>query len=75
MKEWKAGDYVRYGDGETALCKLISPHAGGWYARQCFGGVLFVSDNGWSNRMTEFSDKDHKTWNLNDKYRTKYEKI
>jgi NTP pyrophosphatase (non-canonical NTP hydrolase) len=41
----KRGDIVRYDTGETALAMLVCPHAGGWHARQFFGGFIFISDH------------------------------
>lgn len=43
-EEFKKGDIVKYSDGPTAIVKLESPHAGGWHANHCLGGVIFVSD-------------------------------
>jgi hypothetical protein len=40
---FKEGDIVRYGDGPTAICQLIAPHAGGWHGTQFFGGIVFVT--------------------------------
>jgi len=42
-KEFKRGDVVKYSGGPTAICKLLAPHAGGWHAVQCLGGLIFIS--------------------------------
>lgn len=42
---FKVGDIVRYSAGCTALARLHSPHAGGWHANHCLGGMLFVSES------------------------------
>jgi hypothetical protein len=63
-RQWKVGDLVRYGYGSTALAVLHSPHAGGWHAYQCMGGITFVHDAGWGeHRLIEPSEQDRQTWN------------
>lgn len=39
------GDLVRYSTGRTAIARLESPHAGGWHATHCLGGIVYVTDN------------------------------
>lgn len=58
---FKRGDLVRYGGGSTALARLIEPHAGGWHALQCLGGVTFVSE-GYSGEMQRATVEDLETW-------------
>lgn len=67
----KIGDLVRYGDGPTALARLLSEHAGGWHAEQCMGGIRFVHDNGWSHRITKPTLEDHEMWLKQEHWRKK----
>jgi NTP pyrophosphatase (non-canonical NTP hydrolase) len=62
--EQRAGMVVRHGSGETAICRLSSPHAGGWHADHCMGGLLFVS-----GRLYSASERDMKMWNDMAKWR------
>lgn len=39
----KKGDLVRYGSGSTALAEILEPHAGGFHARQCMGGTVYIN--------------------------------
>lgn len=59
IREFKIGEVVRYGGGSTALALLQSPHAGGFHARQCMGGTVYVS----SGNLCEPSEEDMQTWN------------
>ena len=43
MSEFKEGDIIKYSGGPTALARLMSPHAGGWHAKQCLGRTIFIS--------------------------------
>lgn len=36
------GTVVRYEGGSTALAMIRAPHAGGYHALQCMGGLTFV---------------------------------
>ncbi|WP_321967064.1 hypothetical protein [Burkholderia cepacia] len=53
---------VRYGEGKTALCRLKSPHAGGWHAEHCLGGAIFVYDDGRRSALVEPTFEDLQTW-------------
>lgn len=53
----KKGMVVRYGGGSTALAQLTDPHAGGWHARQCMGGITFIT-----GPFYELDEEDKKTW-------------
>jgi hypothetical protein len=57
MSNFKVGDIVRYNDGPTALATLVSPHAGGWHAEHCLGGLLFVSED-YPNPMQTATEDD-----------------
>jgi len=37
------GDIVKHGEGSTALSKISSEHAGGYHAKHCLGGGIYVS--------------------------------
>lgn len=68
--QWKAGDIVRYAFGETALVRLKTPHAGGWHADHCMGGMTFVCDHGWGERqLSPASESDLVTWARCEKWR------
>lgn len=58
-REFKIGEVVRYGGGSTALALLQSPHAGGFHARQCMRGTVYVS----ACNLSEPSEEDMETWN------------
>jgi hypothetical protein len=70
--EVRIGMLVRYANGETALAKIASPHAGGWHAHQCMGGMLFVSANGYGGYLYEPTQQDIDTWNECKKWRTDF---
>ena len=55
--EFKAGDIVRYAYGKTGLARLRTPHANGWHADQCLGGIVFVSDT-YPNHMSLATEED-----------------
>jgi hypothetical protein len=42
---FQQGDIVRHSKGPTALSQLEVRHAGGWHAKHCLGGYLFVDDH------------------------------
>ena len=44
MREIKAGDIVRYGEGVSALFKVSNPHANGWHGLHVMGGIHFAGD-------------------------------
>jgi len=58
MKQFKAGDVVRYNTGSTALAKLQMVHAGGWHADQCMGGSVYISQN----QLREPDEADMVMW-------------
>jgi NTP pyrophosphatase (non-canonical NTP hydrolase) len=55
--EEKKGNVVRYGGGSTAMAELRDPHAGGWHAKQCMGGITFIS-----GPFYELDEEDRATW-------------
>ncbi len=57
MNILSSGCIVRYGSGSTALARLRSPHAGGWHADQCMGGVTFISGS-----LAPADEEDLATW-------------
>ncbi len=63
VADWpQLGDLVRYNDGKTALAVLDSPHAGGYHAKQCMGGITFISNHGWPNKFYRPTQEDLATW-------------
>jgi len=42
-RPFKSGDIVKYAGGPTAIARLESEHAGGWYAKHCLGGTIRVT--------------------------------
>lgn len=60
MEKFKQGELVRYGDGSTALARLLSPHAGGWHGQQCMGGITYINTT--SRHVVHASEEDKKKW-------------